>query len=465
MTTHSKLVPIIVALPLFLQNIDLTATTVALPAMAQALGSSPLHLNLVIAVYAISLAVFLPLSAWLADRFGPKRIFCFAIILFASASASCAIAQSSTFLIASRVFQGFGAAMMVPVGRLILLRSVPPSELMRAMVWFTIPSAVGRLTGPLIGGSIVTLGSWRWIFFVNIPLGAIALLLAATKIDADPLAAKPPRFDFCGFALLGVGLGATLGGLEALGRDLGGAGGNAALILVVGVALLALYAVTGLKRADPVIDLSILRYRTFRTNVVGAAPLRLANFAVPFLLPLMLQLGFGWSALDAGMVASGSALGALGTRLFMRRAMTRMSFRSLFLLATLGTSLIFALYGLLSPQTPVGLVLGLVFLGGLSSSLCMVALNTLGYVDIPVERRSHATALATMTQQAMSATGVVLAAGILGIVTYWRSGNGAAVAAADFTPTFFAVALLAAVSLWPFSRIGPDEGRELRDPS
>src|SRR5215475_6359476 len=205
MTDRARLIPIIVACPLLLQNLDTSIMATALPSIARSLDVEPLHLNLAITSYLLSLAVFLPASGWLADRFGTRRIFCTAIVLFSVGSALCGLATSLPQLVLFRVIQGMGGAMMVPVGRLILLRSVPPARMVAAMVWFTVPGAVGRLAGPLLGGLVVTVASWRWIFLLNVPFGVIGVLCALTFIE-DTQEPHDARFDLPGFLLLSTGL-------------------------------------------------------------------------------------------------------------------------------------------------------------------------------------------------------------------------------------------------------------------
>jgi len=459
MSNSSKLIPLIVAAPLFLQNVDLLATTVALPDMAVSLQVQTLHLNLVIAAYAISLAVFLPLSAWLVDRFGAKRIFTAAIVVFSGASALCGLADTATVLIACRILQGFGAAMMVPVGRLILLRSIPAAEQLSAMAWYTVPPAIGRLMGPLIGGLVIYFASWRWIFLINIPLGIVALVLALKFLDDDQGEATSPRFDVLGFGLLGIGLGCILAGLEIIGRGLVTHSASIALV-TVGVSSLLLYGWHNLRIADPVIDFRILRYKTFRINVIGSAPMRMAHNAVPFLIPLMLQISFGMSALGAGIMVAGSAAGSVATRLVIQRSLRRFRFRRVLLVANLIGALILALSGMLTPNLPYWLMWMTYFLGGLAASMCFVSLNTFSYIDVPRTNASHATALVAMAQQTFSAAGVVLAAALLGLVSRFHGGDGIRLALTDFKVVFLVLALLALFSLIPFWHLNADDGKQ-----
>jgi EmrB/QacA subfamily drug resistance transporter len=461
MTTHNRLVPLIIACPMFLQNIDMTAMTIALPSIAASLHVSTLRLNLVITAYLLSLAVFLPMSAWLADRFGAKQMFCVAITLFSLASALCGLATSMTTLVVCRVLQGFGAALMIPVGRLILLRSVPPSELVAAMVWFTVPPTIGRLAGPLFGGAIVSLSSWHWIFFVNIPFGMIAVSLALFFVKDVAVDTPPPPFDLPGSALLAIGLAALFGALETAGKGLV-SHRLSALGAVFGALTLGLYVLHSRKQTNPVIDLHILRFRTFRTNILGAAPLRIAMSAVPFLLPLMLQLGFGLSPLTSGLMIAGSALGGLCTRGVMRLAINRYGFRRILLTATVLTSVVYSSCALFNPTTSHLLIFFLMLAGGLFSSLCMVSINTLGFVDVPKERMSHATALTGMAQQLMSGTGVVLAASLLEFFSRRHGGEGTQMLGRDFSAAILVAGPLALLSLLSFLRLNPKVGDKLR---
>lgn len=419
----------------------------ALPSIATSLAVPPLHLNLAITAYLLSLAVFLPLSGWLADRLGARRVFCMAIALFSLASTLCGLASSLPELVVFRILQGMGGAMMVPVGRLILLRAVPP--------------VIGRMMGPLFGGAIVTFANWRWIFLVNIPFGLLAIALTLAFVRDDPPAVDPVPFDFGGFGLMALGLSLMLGALETAGRAMVPVAVSW-LAALLGAVLLWLYTRHGGQRAHPLIDLAILRHRTFRLSVFGGLPLRIAIGAAPFLLPLMLQLGFGLSPLASGMLTMAISVGALGTRVVMAQAIRRFGFRSLLIGAAVLSSLFYLGYSLFTPATPHLLLFVVLMLSGLVTSMCMICLGTLGFSEIPASRMSHATALSTMAQQVSLSFGVVLGAALLGAASFWHGGNGTDLQAGDFSPAFIVLGLVNVLSLWWFVRLDPQEGAQMR---
>jgi EmrB/QacA subfamily drug resistance transporter len=462
-THRNQLLPMVVSLPLLLQNLDSSVIAIALPAMADSLQVDPLSLNLAITAYLISLAIFLPAAGWLADRFGPRAVFCSAIGVFSTASAVCGLATSLEMLVACRVVQGLGGAMMVPVGRLLLLRNVAPAAMLSAMVWFTVPPAFGRMLGPLLGGMLVAWASWRWIFAVNVVIGLVAIALALTIIEPGEPPQERPAFDATGFLLLGVGVASLLAGLEGAGSRLFGSGAASWAMALSGAACLAAYGLHHRRSAQPIIDLRMLRLRTFFAAIVGGLPLRLAIGAVPFLLPLLLQLGFGLSALQAGLLMVATALGSLATRVLMAATIRRVGFRALLLAATLGASASYLVYGTFTPDTPQPLVFAALLVGGLMVSMVMVSMQTLAFSEIPQPLMGQATALSTMAQQLSVSLGVSLAVELLRLSVWARGGDPAVLLATDFPPAFFIVAAIVLVALFAFRRLPADVGAELRE--
>src|SRR5208283_1549739 len=308
-------------------GLDSTMIAVAIPDMAKSLGENPLRLNLVITTYLLSLAVFIPLSGWIADRLGTRAVFCVSIAIFAIGSALCGLATSLPMMLAMRVLQGFGGAMMTPVGRLILLRSFPRSGLVSAMNWMTIPAMVGPTVGPIVGGFLTSYVSWRAIFYLNLPIGILGVVLALWLIE-DFRAPAPIRFDFGGFVIAGLGLALLEFGIENLGRPiiptaLGMAFFPAAL------AILFAYGRHARRREDPILDLRLLRIRTFRIGTVTGSFCRMGLDAAPFLLPLMFQVGFGLSPVHSGLLIFSSSLGAMLVRTFSGTFLRLFGFRRL----------------------------------------------------------------------------------------------------------------------------------------
>jgi EmrB/QacA subfamily drug resistance transporter len=460
MIDRERLIPIIVAMPLFLQNLDTSVMATALPAIARSLDVEVLHLNLAITSYLLSLAVFMPASGWLADRFGPKRLFIGSILFFSVGSALCGAANSLPQLVIFRVIQGMGGAMMVPVARLLLLRSIPPARLMSAMIWFTVPAVIGRMAGPLFGGVIVTVASWRWIFLVNVPFGVMAVL-ASMRFVEEHHEPSDRQFDFPGFVLLAAALVGLVGALETVGRHLLPQSATITM-LVVGLCATALYQLHTRKHADPMIDTGTLRFPIYRTAVIGGMPLRIAIGASPFLLPLLLQLGFGLSPLTSGTLTVATAIGSLCTRTVMKRAIALFGFRRLLLIATTTTSLFYMSYGLFRPITPHLLIFLVLMGGGLCNSLAMVALNAFGYTEIPKPKMSHATTLATMAQQLSLSLGVAFGAALLSLTSWVHGENVNTLHARDFSPAFIAIGCMTLMSLWFFRRLDASAGAELK---
>jgi EmrB/QacA subfamily drug resistance transporter len=459
-----RIIPLIVACPIFLQNLDTSIMATALPAIANSLQVDVLHLNLAITAYLLSLAVALPACSWLSDRIGPRRLFCAAILLFSASSALCSLSQTLGQLVVFRLLQGVGGAMMVPVGRLILLRSVPQAAMLSAMVWFTLPGGVGRMIGPLFGGLIVTVASWRWIFFINVPMGLLTVTMALMMITPD----KPrgtdgvpsPRFDGMGFALLATGLVGVMGSVSLAGKHVLPLSLDIA-IGILGILGFILYYRHSRRTAYPLLDLSILEFSSYRAIVMGAMPIQVALGAAPFLLPLMFQIGFGRTPMESGLLTVAISVGALSSRTFLNRLIKRFGFRTVLISAASTTALCYAAYGLFTPETPQPVMFVVMMVGGLTTAMAMISVNTLGYSDIPRDRMSHATAGAAMTQQIAASAGVVLGASMLTLTSWLHDRPSGTYDAADFWPAFLVVGAVTMLAVLAFRRLRHDEGSSL----
>ncbi|HEX4183803.1 MAG TPA: DHA2 family efflux MFS transporter permease subunit, partial [Caulobacteraceae bacterium] len=406
-----RLAPLIIGSALFMQTLDATVISNALPTMARSLHEDPLTLNLAITSYLLASAVFLPISGWAADRFGAKLVFRIAIVLFAFSSFLCGVSQNLGELIGARMLQGMAGAMMTPVGRLVLLRSVPKHELVRAMSYLTMPAMLGPVLGPPVGGFIVTHFSWRWIFFINIPMGILGVVLVSLFIrnireeDTTPL-------DWPGFFLTGFGLAGIVYGFENLGRGKLPMAAVAAMLLG-GMACLAAYAFHAKRTAHPILDLTVLKVRTFGASLIGGAFMRMGMGALPFCLAMLLQMGFGMDALGAGLLTFTSAAGALVMKTTARQIISWFGFKRVLVANQVITGVILMGYALFRINTPNLLIIAVLLVGGFFRSLQFTALNTLAFADIDQPRMSRASSLSSMGQQLSQSIGIGLAAMLL----------------------------------------------------
>ncbi len=451
------LVPLIVACALFMENLDSTVIATALPAIARSLHEDPLRLNLAITSYLLSLAVFIPLSGWVADRYGARSVFRAAIVTFTLGSACCGLAHSLPELVAARVLQGLGGAMMVPVGRLVMLRTVPKSELVRAMSYLTVPALIGPVMGPPLGGFIVTYSSWRWIFYINLPIGLLGIVLATLFIENVKEPADWP-LDLRGFVLAGAGLAGLMFGFETAGRGVLPLPLVAAL-LAVGAICTALYVLHSRVHAYPIIDLGLLRIPTFRSAVVGGSLFRVGIGALPFLLPLMLQLGFGLTPFASGLLTFASAAGAMTMKMTAAPIIRTLGFRRVLLGNAVISSLFVASYALFSPATPHWLILLALLAGGFFRSLQFTSTNTLIFADVPPPLMSRATSFQSMAQQLSVSIGVGAGALLLH-VTLLAAGR-TTLGADDFAPAFLAVGLIALSSILFYLPLAREAGAEV----
>jgi EmrB/QacA subfamily drug resistance transporter len=454
------LVPLIVACALFMENLDSTVLATSLPAIAADFGESPVRLSFAITSYLFSLAVFIPISGWVADRFGARHVFRGAIVVFLAGSILCGLSDSLWQLVGARVLQGLGGAMMVPVGRLVLLRSVAKADMVAAMAWLTVPALVGPVIGPLLGGFITTYFYWRWIFWINVPIAILGLVLV-TRFIPGSREPPPPPFDAAGFLLTAAGLVGLMFGFETVGRDIVPAWASAAL-LAVGAACALLYVRHAAAVAHPVLDLGLLRVPTFRASILGGFLFRVGIGALPFLLPLLLQAGFGLSAFESGQLTFAAALGALTMKFAAKPILRRFGFRRVLLANALLSAVSLAAIALFRPDTPHAAILAVLLVGGFFRSLQFTSINTLGYADIDQRRMSRATSFASMAQQLSLSAGVAVGAVVLHLAMAARGGGGGGtLAAVDFVPAFLAVGACAGLSALAYLRLPADAGAEV----
>ncbi len=450
----ARLIPLTIAAALFMENMDSTIIATSLPAMARDLGADPIVLKLAFTTYLLSLTVFIPVSGWMADRFGAKLIFRVAIAVFTLGSISCGLATSLGGLVAARALQGIGGAMMVPVGRIILLRAIPKSELVDALAWLTIPALIGPLVGPPIGGFITDTFGWRWIFWMNVPFGVAAIGFATWFMPETGVDRVPP-LDVTGFVLSGLGLSSMIFGLTVSGRDLL-PGYLPAALMAFGAVMLAVYVRHARLAKAPILDLRLLRIETFKAGVVGGSLFRLGVGAVPFLLPLMFQLGYGLTAFQSGMITCAAAAGAISMKVAAAKLIRRFGFKRLLLTNGGLAGLSIAVMGLLTGTTPFLLAAAVLFIGGFLRSLQFTAMNAMSYADIDNEKMSYATSLYTVAQQVSLSAGVVIAAFVLEAAQWWRGET--ALQPMDFTIAFMTVAALSLLTLSQFRHLDADAG-------
>lgn len=451
-----RAIALVVAAALFMQQLDGTVLTVALPTMARDLGTSATRLSLALTSYLLALALFIPASGTLADRFGSRTVFCAAISVFLLGSIACAQANTLQMLVAARFVQGIGGAMMVPVGRLVLLRSVAKGDMVQALSWLVMPALVGPILGPPLGGLIVTWLDWRWIFYLNLPIGIggmIGALLLVPEVRGDARA----RFDRIGFVLSGIALGCLLFGFELASRP--GTGRVAVVLIGVGTLFGLGYIRHARHTPDPILDPALMRIETFRLSVIGGSLTRITQGAQPFLLPLMFQLGFGFSAAKTGVITMVGAIGALAMKALAPRVLRRWGFRQSLIVAGLVSSAGYASCALFRPGWPVAAMVAILALSGFFTSFQFTGYNAIAYAEVEKSQMSAATSLYSTFQQLMLSLGICTAATVLELGQ--QLAGRAQPQRGDFAIAFVVVAAISASAVFWNRRFAPHAGAEM----
>jgi EmrB/QacA subfamily drug resistance transporter len=443
--TKPKVVAMIVASAIMMQQIDSTVITTALPQMAVSLHTDPVRLSVAVTAYLLSVAVFVPVSGWAADRYGGRIIFRAAIALFTVGSILCAFSGNVIELTAARVLQGFGGAMMVPVGRLVLFRSVEKTALIAIMAYLQVPAQLGPVLGPPIGGFITTYFSWRWIFLVNVPLGVLGIVLVTLFFD-NPKEETDRPLDWIGFVFTGIALFCIMYAIEAIGRGRGNID-ELIVLSVFGVVFGTLALLHLLRSPHPLLHLSVFKIHTFRVSILGGSLFRAGGGTLVFLLPLLLQVVFGMSAVASGSITFATAVGSLSMKLTARPILRRYGFRNTMLVDTFISAAFILMCAFFTAATPVAVIFVLLLLTGFFQSLQFTATQAMTYADIPQPQMSTATSIAGMTQQLSRGLGISVVATLLHLSVAWRGASS--LGTPDFMVAFGGATVLA-LSCIPF---------------
>lgn len=448
-----RITPLVLAVALFMEMMDSTVISTSLPAIAADIGTQPVALKLALTTYLVALAIFIPISGWIADRFGARNVFRWAIMVFMVGSIACAFSDSLTTFVLSRFLQGMGGSMMSPIARLILVRSTPREDMVNAWAWLTMPALIGPLAGPPLGGFLTTYLSWHWIFWVNVPIGLTGIVLASRFLPVKNYRDRR-QFDFSGFVLIGLAFSGVIFGLSVLSMP--------ALPLwvglstsVAGLAFGGLYVAHARRVTDPVVNIALFREPIYRATIISGTLLRFGIGAVPFLLPLMLQLGFGYTPFQSGAITFTGAFGAIIVKFAASRIYARFGFRRTLVLAAPVSSLFVGMQALFVETTPVAVIMIVLLLAGFFRSMFFTGLNALTFSEIGEAEAAQATAISSVMQQFSMAFGIALAAGILEISTLVHGGT---LSVADFHAAFILVALICATAAIPILRLSPDAG-------
>lgn len=451
-----RIVALIVATALFMEQLDATVLATALPTMARDFDVSAPVMSIALTSYLLSLAVCIPASGPIADNFGSRTVFRTAIAIFMAGSLFCAIAPNLLLLVLSRLLQGMGGAMMIPIGRLVLLRSVARKDMVSAMTWFLVPALVGPIVGPPLGGFIVTYLDWRWIFYINIPIGILGMILVSTFIEDFRNQTKVP-FDTVGFVLSGIALGSLLFGFEMASHP--GEGMFSIFLVSMGLVFGIAYLRHARRHPAPIMDFSLMKVPSFGTSVIAGSLTRITQGAQPFLLPLLFQLGFGMSAAKAGQIVLATAVGAVLMKAVGAKIFRKFGFRTSLVVNGVGASLGYGLCAAFRPDWPVALIFLVLVTGASFMSLQFTAYNTVAYDEIAPERMSSATSFYTTLQQLMLSLGICVGALVLNSSMTFHGNVHPKIE--DFSLAFVVVTTISLLAtIWNL-RFSPTAGAEL----
>jgi EmrB/QacA subfamily drug resistance transporter len=451
------IIPLIVACALFMENLDSTVISTALPAIAVDLHQDPIALKLALTSYLLTLAVFIPISGWMADRFGPRTVFRLAILVFTTGSLLCGFSTSLLDFVIYRIIQGLGGAMMTPVGRIVVLRTIPKQEYVSAFAWLVVPALIGPLIGPPLGGFITTYFSWRWIFWINIPIGILGIALATRYIENMREESVPP-LDLKGFVLSGIGLAGLAFGLTTIGQAFMPISISLAM-LGIGAVFLFAYVLHARVTPFPLLDLKLLSVPTFRASVIGGAIFRIGIGSLPFLLPLMFQIGFGMSPLQSGLLTFAGAIGAMTMRVSVAPILRHFGIKRVVMTNTFIASAFIGACALFRPETPYWIILLVLLAGGFFRALQFSSLNSLAFADIGNSDMSKSTSFTSVAQQLSITAGIAIGALTLEAARYLR--GDIILTPADFSWAFVVVALAPIISIFLLLPLPIDAGASL----
>jgi len=452
----------LVAVGFFMQTLDSTIVNTALPTMAASLNQSPLHMQAAVVAYSLTMAAIIPATGWLADRFGTRRIFLLAIVLFTLGSAACAASVRFEQLVAARVLQGMGGAMLLPVGRLTVLRSFPREKYLAAITFVAMPGMIGPLVGPTLGGWLVQVLTWHWIFLINIPVGIVGAF-AALRIMPNLRGAEVRRFDLTGYVFLVVAMLAISLSLDGLG-GLAFQHATVVVLILIGLAALAAYWLRALRVPEPLFSPSLFAIPSFRAGILGNLFARVGASAMPFMIPLLMQLALGYNPAEAGMLMLPLALANLGMKRVITAIITRHGYRRVLVGNTLVLGCMIASFALMGPEQPMWLRIVQLACMGAVNSMQFTGMNAVTLKDLGAAHASSGNSMLSMVQMLGMSLGVTTAAALLAAYTGWLDAGTGAAALPAFRATFVTIGLLTLASAGIFWQLAEEPSRKKSEP-